>query len=143
MHAWLHLSNDILFVYYLSSNLIYLVLLITAISRNTWHRHRIASLRLDLFDLAAVSIAVEADSDDGDAGSSQRIEEGRLVARVDGFGKARLLVRFRLAGIGVEGRGSIRMGLGHDVSPEMRKPGARAGLKGWKGRGTAAAAPPV
>ena len=47
MHAWLHLSNDILFVYYLSSNLIYLVLLITAISRNTWHRHRIASLRLE------------------------------------------------------------------------------------------------
>jgi cellulose synthase/poly-beta-1,6-N-acetylglucosamine synthase-like glycosyltransferase len=47
MRAWLDLSNNILFVYYLISNLIYLGLLITAISRNTWHRHRLASLRLE------------------------------------------------------------------------------------------------
>jgi cellulose synthase/poly-beta-1,6-N-acetylglucosamine synthase-like glycosyltransferase len=47
MRACLDLSNNILFVYYLTSNLIYLVLLITAISRNTWHRHRLASLRLE------------------------------------------------------------------------------------------------
>jgi cellulose synthase/poly-beta-1,6-N-acetylglucosamine synthase-like glycosyltransferase len=47
MHAWLDLSNDILFAYYLASNLIYLGLLITAIWRNTWHRRRLASLRLE------------------------------------------------------------------------------------------------
>ena len=47
MRACLALSNNILFVYYLTSNLIYLALLITAISRNTWHRHRLASLRLE------------------------------------------------------------------------------------------------
>jgi len=41
------LSNHTLFVYYLLSNLIYLLLLITAIFRNTWHRHRLASLRLE------------------------------------------------------------------------------------------------
>lgn len=43
----LELSNNFLFVYYLLSNLIYLLLLITAIFRNTWHRHRLASLRLE------------------------------------------------------------------------------------------------
>lgn len=47
MRAWLNLSNYVLFFYYLTSNLIYLVLLLTAISRNTWHRHRLASLRLE------------------------------------------------------------------------------------------------
>lgn len=47
MRAWLEFSNNTLFVYYLLSNLIYLVLLITAIFRNTWHRHRLASLRLE------------------------------------------------------------------------------------------------
>jgi cellulose synthase/poly-beta-1,6-N-acetylglucosamine synthase-like glycosyltransferase len=47
MRHWLDLSNHVLFVYYLLSNLIYLVLLITAIFRNTWHRHRLASLRLE------------------------------------------------------------------------------------------------
>jgi cellulose synthase/poly-beta-1,6-N-acetylglucosamine synthase-like glycosyltransferase len=49
MRALLDLSNNVLFVYYLISNLIYLVLLITAICRNTWHRHRLASLRLERF----------------------------------------------------------------------------------------------
>src|SRR4029077_3569898 len=43
----LSISNNILFVYYLISNLIYLVLLVTAIFRNTLHRHRLASLRLE------------------------------------------------------------------------------------------------
>ena len=47
MHRWLALSNNTLFVYYLLSNLIYLILLVTAIFRNTWHRHRLASLRLE------------------------------------------------------------------------------------------------
>jgi cellulose synthase/poly-beta-1,6-N-acetylglucosamine synthase-like glycosyltransferase len=47
MHALLELSNHTLFVYYLLSNLIYLALLITAVFRNTWHRHRLASLRLE------------------------------------------------------------------------------------------------
>ena len=47
MRLWLQISNNILFVYYLFSNLIYLVLLVTAIFRNTWHRHRLASLRLE------------------------------------------------------------------------------------------------
>ncbi|HYL16495.1 MAG TPA: glycosyltransferase family 2 protein [Terriglobales bacterium] len=47
MHRVLQLSNHILFVYYLLSNLIYLVLLITAIFKNTLHRHRLASLRLE------------------------------------------------------------------------------------------------
>lgn len=52
MRAWLDLSNNVLFVYYLVSNLIYLALLITAISRNTWHRHRLASLRLEHFKIS-------------------------------------------------------------------------------------------
>lgn len=43
----LSISNNTLFVYYLISNLIYLVLLVTAIFRNTLHRHRLASLRLE------------------------------------------------------------------------------------------------
>jgi cellulose synthase/poly-beta-1,6-N-acetylglucosamine synthase-like glycosyltransferase len=47
MRPWLDLANNTLFLYYLSSNLIYLVLLITAIARNSWHRHRLASLRLE------------------------------------------------------------------------------------------------
>jgi cellulose synthase/poly-beta-1,6-N-acetylglucosamine synthase-like glycosyltransferase len=47
MRLWLNLSNDTLFVYYLASNLIYLALLITAIWRNTQHRRRLASLRLE------------------------------------------------------------------------------------------------
>ena len=52
MRSWLELSNNTLFVYYLTSNLIYLVLLITAIFRNTWHRHRLASLRLERLKLS-------------------------------------------------------------------------------------------
>ncbi len=52
MRAWLDLANNTLFVYYLASNLIYLLLLITAISRNTWHRHRLASLRLERFKIS-------------------------------------------------------------------------------------------
>ncbi len=47
MRILLALSNDILFVYYLASNLIYVVLLATAITRNTAHRHRLGSLRLE------------------------------------------------------------------------------------------------
>jgi cellulose synthase/poly-beta-1,6-N-acetylglucosamine synthase-like glycosyltransferase len=49
---WLDLSNHCLLVYYLISNLIYLLLLITAIFRNTWHRHRLASLRLEPFKMS-------------------------------------------------------------------------------------------
>ena len=47
MLRFLAISNHTLFVYYLFSNLIYLVLLITAIFKNTLHRHRLASLRLE------------------------------------------------------------------------------------------------
>jgi cellulose synthase/poly-beta-1,6-N-acetylglucosamine synthase-like glycosyltransferase len=47
MRTALELSNYVLFVYYLLSNLIYSILLVAAIYRNTWHRHRLASLRLE------------------------------------------------------------------------------------------------
>jgi hypothetical protein len=43
MRTALELSNYILFVYYLLSNLIYSILLVAAIYRNTWHRHRLAT----------------------------------------------------------------------------------------------------
>ena len=48
MRLFLSISNDTFFVYYLLSNLIYLILLITAIFKNTIHRHRLASLKLEL-----------------------------------------------------------------------------------------------
>ena len=41
MRLFLSISNDTFFVYYLLSNLIYLFLLITAIFKNTMHRHRL------------------------------------------------------------------------------------------------------
>jgi cellulose synthase/poly-beta-1,6-N-acetylglucosamine synthase-like glycosyltransferase len=47
MRSLLEISNHTLFVYYLISNLIYLLLLITAIFRNNRHQHRLASLRLE------------------------------------------------------------------------------------------------
>ena len=47
MRRLLEFSNNALFVYCLLSNLIYLLLLVTATFRNTWHRHRLASLRLE------------------------------------------------------------------------------------------------
>ena len=47
MH-FLSISNDILFVYYLLSNMIYLGLLIVAIVKNVRHRHRLGSQRLEL-----------------------------------------------------------------------------------------------
>ena len=47
MRSFVELSNNTLFLYYLVSNLAYLVLLVTAIFRNTWHRHRLACLRLE------------------------------------------------------------------------------------------------
>lgn len=47
MRRFLELSNNTLFLYYLLSNVIYLVLLVTAIFKNTLYRHRLASLRLD------------------------------------------------------------------------------------------------
>src|ERR1700730_9694175 len=46
--GFLAISNYILFIYYLLSNLIYLVLLIVAIFKNTTHRYRLRSLRLEL-----------------------------------------------------------------------------------------------
>jgi cellulose synthase/poly-beta-1,6-N-acetylglucosamine synthase-like glycosyltransferase len=46
--GFLAISNDTLFIYYLLSNLIYLVLLIVAIFKNTTHRYRLRSLRLEL-----------------------------------------------------------------------------------------------
>ncbi len=69
MHAWLDLSNNVLFLYYLASNLIYLVLLITAISRNTWHRHRLASLRLERVQISPftppITLIVPAHNEEG------------------------------------------------------------------------------
>jgi cellulose synthase/poly-beta-1,6-N-acetylglucosamine synthase-like glycosyltransferase len=52
MRLFLELSNYGLFVYYLISNSIYLLLLITAIFKNTLHRHRLASLRLERLKLS-------------------------------------------------------------------------------------------
>jgi cellulose synthase/poly-beta-1,6-N-acetylglucosamine synthase-like glycosyltransferase len=47
MLTFLEISNHTLFVYYLLSNVVYLALLITAIAKNTAHRARLASLRLE------------------------------------------------------------------------------------------------
>lgn len=47
MKLLLQILNFNLFVYYLLSNLIYLVLLVTAITRNAVHQHRLGSLRLE------------------------------------------------------------------------------------------------
>src|SRR5581483_11299986 len=47
MLRFLQIANGLLFVYYLISNLIYLLLLGTAIFKNTWHRFRLGSLRLE------------------------------------------------------------------------------------------------
>ncbi len=47
MRHLLQWSNDTLFVYYLLSNLIYLLLLVAAVFKNSLHRHRLASLRLE------------------------------------------------------------------------------------------------
>jgi hypothetical protein len=47
MLRFLTISNITLFVYYLLSNIVYLVLLITAIAKNAAHRARLASLRLE------------------------------------------------------------------------------------------------
>ncbi|MGE5735049.1 MAG: glycosyltransferase family 2 protein, partial [Acidobacteriota bacterium] len=47
MLRFLTISNITLFVYYLLSNIVYLALLITAIIKNTAHRARLASLRLE------------------------------------------------------------------------------------------------
>jgi cellulose synthase/poly-beta-1,6-N-acetylglucosamine synthase-like glycosyltransferase len=44
---FLQISNDSLFVYYLISNLINLLLLIVAIYKNTLHRYRLASIRME------------------------------------------------------------------------------------------------
>jgi cellulose synthase/poly-beta-1,6-N-acetylglucosamine synthase-like glycosyltransferase len=47
MGTFLRISNDLLFVYYLTSNLIYFGLLVTATFKNVIHRHRLASQRLE------------------------------------------------------------------------------------------------
>jgi len=47
MRPILDLANHTFFVYYLLSNVIYLVLLVTALTKNTLHRYRLASLRLE------------------------------------------------------------------------------------------------
>jgi cellulose synthase/poly-beta-1,6-N-acetylglucosamine synthase-like glycosyltransferase len=52
MLRFLTISNDSLFVYYLLSNVINLVLLVVAIYKNTLHRHRLASLRHDAHRLS-------------------------------------------------------------------------------------------
>ncbi len=47
MIRFLELSNDTLFFYYLLSNIIYLVLLITAVFTSTAHQRRLTSIRLE------------------------------------------------------------------------------------------------
>src|SRR5271169_3999502 len=47
MILFLEISNNSLFVFYLISNLINLVLLVVAIHKNTHHRYRLESLRLE------------------------------------------------------------------------------------------------
>src|SRR5580698_10616332 len=49
MARFLQLANEALFAYYLTSNLIYLGLLIIAIFNNVIHRYRLAGQRLELF----------------------------------------------------------------------------------------------
>jgi len=46
--CFLTISNDTLFIYYLLSNIIYLGLLVVAISRNVRHHHRLGSFRFEL-----------------------------------------------------------------------------------------------
>ncbi len=48
----LRFSNNALFVYYLVSNLFYLVLLITAVLATSMHRRRLQSLRLEKLDVS-------------------------------------------------------------------------------------------
>lgn len=50
---FLLISNNILFIYYLLSNVIYLALLIVAIVRNVRHRQRLGSFRLELVKTSA------------------------------------------------------------------------------------------
>ncbi|HZU43858.1 MAG TPA: glycosyltransferase family 2 protein [Terriglobales bacterium] len=47
MIRFLEISNYTLFYYYLASNLIYMLLLVTAIARNAMHQRRLASIRID------------------------------------------------------------------------------------------------
>jgi len=47
MQRFLTISNDTLFIFYLISNLINLTLLVVAVYKNTVHRYRLASLRLE------------------------------------------------------------------------------------------------
>jgi len=47
MRHFLTVSNYVLFYYYLVSNLIYVLLLVTAIARNAIHQRRLASIRID------------------------------------------------------------------------------------------------
>jgi len=47
MIRFLEISNYTLFYYYLASNLIYVVLLVTAIARNAIHQRRLSSIRID------------------------------------------------------------------------------------------------
>ena len=47
MIHFLNISNYTLFYYYLASNLIYVMLLVTAIARNVIHQRRLASIRID------------------------------------------------------------------------------------------------
>lgn len=69
MRTLLNISNNTLFFYYLASNLIYLALLITAIARNVWHRHRLASLRLERVHVSPftppITLVVPAHNEEG------------------------------------------------------------------------------
>jgi len=76
MRLFLSISNDTFFVYYLSSNVIYLLLLITAIFKNVTHRHRLASLRLELLKASPftppISLLVPAHNEENSIVASVR-----------------------------------------------------------------------
>src|SRR3546814_10854844 len=81
---------------------------------------------LDVFDLAAVAGAVERHDDGGDAGVAKRREQAGLVG---GMKLGGTLVVFRPALEEVARVEGWRRDVdGHGVSPEMKKPGAMAGL---------------
>src|ERR1700739_4709469 len=68
MHLFLHISNDTLFLYYLFSNLVYLVLLIVSLANTAAHQHRLGSVRLERTGLSPllppISVIVPAHNEE-------------------------------------------------------------------------------
>ena len=76
MIRFIELSNDALFCYFLISNLIYLMLLVTALFTSTAHRRRLATLRLEWMKGSAltppISLLVPAHNEEKWIASSVR-----------------------------------------------------------------------